>query len=105
MSIVNSFHFAALWPETEYLAEQGLVGLACTAFKPSVAPFGAKRPFSAQTRFPLPFNPGSSPYVFDMATSRLAKGDVQIAARDGHERRQILALMRLVIPQQTQMRC
>jgi len=41
MRIINSFHFAAMWPETEYLAEQGLAGLACTAFKPSVAPAGA----------------------------------------------------------------
>ena len=86
MSIVNSFHFAALWPETEYLAEQGLVGLACTAFKPSVAPFGAKQAFFGTNPLSFAFpNPGSSPYVFDMATSRLAKGDVQIAARDGHE--------------------
>lgn len=86
MSVVNSFHFAALWPETEYLAEQGLVGLACTAFKPSVAPYGAKTAFFGTNPLSFAFpNPGQSPYVFDMATSRLAKGDVQIAARDGHE--------------------
>ena len=28
--IRNSFHFAALWPEVEALADLGLVGLACT---------------------------------------------------------------------------
>ena len=33
MRVINSFHFAAMWPETEYLAEQGLAGLACTAFQ------------------------------------------------------------------------
>ena len=42
MRVVNNFHFAALWPETEYLAERGLMGLACTAFKPTVAPAGAR---------------------------------------------------------------
>ena len=26
MRLINSFHFAALWPETEYLAERGLSG-------------------------------------------------------------------------------
>lgn len=85
MRVINSFHFAALWPETEYLAEYGLAGIACTAFKPSVAPAGASKAFFGTN--PLSFawpRPGKSPIVFDMATSTLAKGDVQIAARDGH---------------------
>ena len=86
MSIVNSFHFAALWPETEFLADRGLVGIACTAFKPSVAPAGAKQAFFGTNPLSFAFpHPGTTPYVFDMATSRLAKGDVQIAARDGHQ--------------------
>ena len=86
MRLYNSFHFAALWPEVEYLAEQNLVGLACTCFKPSVAPAGAKEAFFGTN--PLAFawpRPGSTPVVFDMATSRLAKGDVMLAARDGHD--------------------
>ncbi len=85
MRIYNSYHFAALWPETEYLAEQGLVGLACTSFKAGVAPSGAREAFFGTN--PLSFawpRPGYDPVVFDMATSTLAKGDVQIAARDGH---------------------
>ena len=85
MRLYNSFHFAALWPEVEYLAEQNLVGIACTCFKPSVAPAGAKKAFFGTN--PLAFawpRPDSTPVVFDMATSRLAKGDVMLAARDGH---------------------
>ena len=85
MRVINSFHFAAMWPETEYLAEQGLAGLACTASKPSVAPAGASQAFFGTN--PISFawpRPGHTPIVFDMATSTLAKGDVQIAARDGH---------------------
>ena len=85
MRLYNSFHFAALWPEVEYLAEQNLVGLACTCFKPSVAPAGATKAFFGTN--PLAFawpRPDSTPVVFDMATSRLAKGDVMLAARDGH---------------------
>ena len=84
MRVINSFHFAALWPETEFLAEHGLVGLACTAFKPSVAPAGARQAFFGTN--PLSFawpRPDAAPLVFDMATATLAKGDVQIAARDG----------------------
>ena len=32
---------AAMWPETEKLAEEGLVAFACTSYKPAVAPAGA----------------------------------------------------------------
>jgi len=73
MSIVNTYHFAALWPETEALAEHGLVGMAFTAYKPKVAPAGAKEALD------------KTPWVFDMATSSRALGDIQIAARDGHD--------------------
>lgn len=86
MGITNTYHFAALWPETEALAEQGLVGIACTAYKPTVAPYGAKKPLFGTN--PLSFawpRPGKTPLVYDMATSAKALGDVQIAARDGHE--------------------
>ena len=86
MKITNTFHFAALWPETEFLANKGLVGIACTAAKPMVAPAGAQKAFFGTN--PISFawpRIGEPPIVFDMATSRLAMGDVQIAARDGHQ--------------------
>ena len=38
LTITNTHHFAALWHETEALAENNLIGIACTAYKPSVAP-------------------------------------------------------------------
>ena len=41
LTIQNTHHFAALWHETEALAENNLIGIACTAYKPSVAPAGA----------------------------------------------------------------
>ena len=37
LTITNTHHFAALWHETEALAENNLIGIACTAYKPSVA--------------------------------------------------------------------
>ena len=85
LTITHTHHFAALWPETEALAEQGLVGLACTAYIPCVAPAGAKKPLFGTN--PLSFawpRPNKPPLVFDMATAAKAKGEVQIAARDGH---------------------
>ena len=85
MRLINSHHFAALWPETEFLAERGLSGIACTVYKPAVAPAGASKAFFGTN--PISFSwprPNKTPLVFDMATSTLAMGDVQIAAREGH---------------------
>ncbi len=86
LTITNTHHFAALWHETEFLAENNLIGIACTAYKPSVAPAGAKKPFFGTN--PISFSwprKDSTPVVFDMATSTMAMGEVQVAARDGHK--------------------
>ena len=86
LSLVGVHHFAALWPETEYLADRGLVGIACTAYMPAVAPTGSKEALFGTN--PLSFawpRPGHDPVVYDMATASMAMGDVQIAARDGRE--------------------
>ena len=85
LSIKGCYHFAALWPETEYLAQQNLVGVACTAFKPSVAPAGAKEAFFGTNPISMAWpRKNNFPVVFDMATATMAKGEVMIAARDGH---------------------
>ena len=42
LSLTNIHHFAALWPETEFLADRGLVGIACSAYMPTVAPAGSQ---------------------------------------------------------------
>ena len=86
LSIQRVAHFASLWPETETLAESGLVGIACTSYMPAVSPFGASEKLFGTN--PISFawpRKNDHPVVFDMATSSLALGDVQIAARDGHE--------------------
>lgn len=86
LSIVRSHHFAALWPETEALAENGLAGFTCVNYMPMVAPFGASEKLYGSN--PISFawpRPGKTPVVFDMATAAMAMGDVQIAARDDHE--------------------
>jgi len=82
--ITRSHHFAALWPETEALAEQGLVAFSCVNYMPMVAPYGAKEKVYGSN--PIAFawpRENKSPVVFDMATAAMAMGDIQIAARDG----------------------
>ena len=86
LAIKNSHHMAALWPETEAIAEAGLVGIACTSYKPAVAPAGAIKPLYGTN--PISFawpRPGKTPVVYDMATASMAMGEVQIAKREGHK--------------------
>ena len=86
LAITNSHHMAALWPETEMVAEQGLVAFACTSYKPSVAPAGAIKSLFGTN--PISFawpRPGKNPVVFDMATASMAMGEVQVAKREGHK--------------------
>lgn len=84
--ITRSHHFAALWPETEALAEKGLVAFTCVSYMPMVAPYGAKEKVYGSN--PISFawpRKDDAPVVFDMATAAMAMGDIQIAARDGKE--------------------
>ena len=86
LALTKSHHFAALWNETEALAELGVAALACVCYMPSVAPanaatalFGTNPISFAWPRQTMP------PLVFDMATAAMAKGEVQIAAREGKQ--------------------
>ncbi len=86
LAITNSHHMAAMWPETEMIAEQGLVAFACTSYKPMVAPAGAKKALFGTN--PISFawpRPRKTPVVYDMATASMAMGEVQVAKREGHK--------------------
>lgn len=84
LAIRNSHHFAALWPDVEPFAEQGLVALSVVNSMTCVVPHGGHSPLFGTNpiAFAAPCE-GLPPLVFDMATSALAHGDVQIAARAG----------------------
>ncbi|RMO84939.1 Ureidoglycolate dehydrogenase [Pseudomonas syringae pv. philadelphi] len=84
LAIRSSHHFAALWPDVEPFAEQGLVALSMVNSMTCVVPHGASRPLFGTN--PIAFaapRAGGEPIVFDLATSAIAHGDVQIAAREG----------------------
>ena len=68
LAITNSHHMAALWPETEAIAESGLVGFACTSYMPLVAPAGAKKALFGTN--PISFawpRTGNTPVVYDLS--------------------------------------
>ena len=86
VSIKNSHHYSALWPEVEKLSEAGLLGFTCVNYLPWVAPAGGKTPIFGTNPFAFAWpRPGQHPIVIDMATSSMAMGEVQVAARDGRE--------------------
>ena len=85
LALNNIYHFQALWYEVEPLAEAGLCAFAFTAAFPYVTAAGGKRPIYGTN--PMAFawpRPGRDPMVFDQASSALARGEIMIAARDGH---------------------
>ncbi|MEM6421650.1 MAG: Ldh family oxidoreductase [Pseudomonadota bacterium] len=84
LAVRNCFHFAALWPEVETLAQDDLVGLAVTAATPMVAPAGAGVPFFGTNPMAFAFpREGAPPVVIDQASAAMARGDIMLAARDG----------------------
>jgi delta1-piperideine-2-carboxylate reductase len=84
LAINHCFHFTALWPEIEKLTAEGLSALAMTPSHSWVAPAGGTK--GALGTNPLAFgwprqNPDGSardPYVFDFATSAIARGDISL---------------------------
>jgi LDH2 family malate/lactate/ureidoglycolate dehydrogenase len=82
--IRNCFHFSALWAEVEPLAEAGLVALAMTPSHGWVAPPGGRRPVFGTN--PIAFGwprTGHPPFVFDFATSAVARGEIELNRRAG----------------------
>jgi len=85
MPLIEIHHFAALWTEVEPVAEAGLVAFACTSYKPAVIPAGGTKALYGTNPicfgWPRKDNP---PMVFDQASSVMARGEVMLAAREGH---------------------
>lgn len=83
-AIRRTHHFAALWPESEALAAEGLIGLACTNYMPVATPFGGKQPLFGTNPLAIAWpRPGRAPVTLDMATAAMSRGEVTIAAREG----------------------
>ena len=99
LAINNCYHFSALWPEVEPLAEQGLAALALTPSHNWVALSGGKSPVFGTN--PLAFawpRPGKQPFVFDFATSATARGEIELHRREGTPIDPGLAIDRLGYP-------
>ena len=85
LAIRRTHHYAALWPETEALATEGLVAMAFVNSPPYMAPPGGKKPFFGTNPMSFAFpRPDGRAFVWDQASAAMARGEIQIAKRDGH---------------------
>lgn len=84
LAINKCVHFSALWVEMEALTARGLVALACNPTQAYVAPAGGRRPLFGTN--PIAFGwprPEGQPFVFDFATSAVARGEIELHRRAG----------------------
>lgn len=83
--VINSCtHISALWPEIEAITDEGLAALAMCPSYSTVAPAGGTAPLLGTN--PLAFGwprRDAPPYVFDFATSVMARGDVELHRIEG----------------------
>ena len=86
LAINDCSHFSALWPEVEAITEQGLAGLVMCPSYATVAPAGGKKPLLGTNPFAFGWpRKGTSPYVFDFATSVAARGEIELHRRAGKQ--------------------
>ncbi|HBK46249.1 MAG TPA: oxidoreductase, partial [Xanthomonadaceae bacterium] len=85
LAINHCVHFSALWFEIEQIVAHGLVALACNPSHAWVAPAGGRGPVFGTNplAFGWPRPPGRPPFVFDFATSAVARGEIELHRRAG----------------------
>ncbi|WP_295845713.1 Ldh family oxidoreductase [uncultured Xanthomonas sp.] len=84
LAINHCVHFSALWPEAERITEAGLVTLICNPSHAWVTPAGGRTPLLGTN--PLAFGwprVDAPPFVFDFATSAVARGEIELRRRAG----------------------
>ncbi|HDT2075379.1 MULTISPECIES: Ldh family oxidoreductase [Enterobacter] len=84
LAINRCVHFSALFADVEPLTEAGLVALATTPSHAWVAPAGGTQPLFGTNPIAFGWPRGDKPpFIFDMATSAAARGEIQLHQRAG----------------------
>lgn len=84
LAINNCYHNSAMWLDLEPLAESGLVSIGMTAGQCTVAPYGGSKPVFGTNPFAFGWpRPDGNPFVFDFATSAVARGEIELHQRAG----------------------
>lgn len=86
LTVRKAHHFSAVWPDIEPFAEEGFIALAMINSMANVVPHGGQQKVYGTNPFGFAVpRKGQRPLVFDQASSAMANGDVQIAAREGRQ--------------------
>ncbi|MEB4673501.1 Ldh family oxidoreductase [Enterobacteriaceae bacterium G50] len=84
LAINRCVHFSALFADVEPLTDAGLVALATTPSHAWVAPAGGTQPLFGTNPIAFGWPRGDKhPFIFDMATSAAARGEIQLHHRAG----------------------
>lgn len=82
--INDCLHFSALWYEVEDLASEGLAALSMCPSHAVMAPSGGIKPLLGTNPFAFGWpRRGKEPYVFDFATTVVARGEIELHQREG----------------------
>lgn len=97
--IRNAHHFAALWPDIEGFAVDGLLAFSCVTSRARVVAWGGKQPVfgTNASAFACPRADGE-PVVWDQAASIMSQGDILLASRDGRKLPDGIGVDRLGVP-------
>ncbi|MBI3142310.1 MAG: Ldh family oxidoreductase [Bacteroidetes bacterium] len=84
VSVCNSSHFGIAYSHITHALERGMMALALTNASPLVAPAGGKERLLGTNPICLGIPAGQyPPFVLDMATTVVANGKLEVAARKG----------------------
>jgi delta1-piperideine-2-carboxylate reductase len=84
LALTNCYHYSALWHDLDPIVDAGLACWAFTVGQCIVAPHGGNRRLMGTN--PIAFGwprAGERPFVFDFATSAVARGEIELMGRAG----------------------
>jgi delta1-piperideine-2-carboxylate reductase len=84
LAINHCYHTTALWYEVEKLAKHDLVSIAMNPSLRAVAPAGGTKALFGTNPFAFAWpRPNGNSYVFDFATSEVARGEIELHRQNG----------------------
>lgn len=84
LALTHCYHYSALWHDLDPIVDAGLACWAFTVGQCIVAPHGGNRRLMGTN--PIAFGwprAGERPFVFDFATSAVARGEIELMGRAG----------------------
>lgn len=83
VGVKNSNHFGTASYFSRMAAEQGCLGISMTNASPIMVPWGAKKPTLGTNPIAIAVPADPNPVILDMATSTVARGKINLAAKNG----------------------